>query len=273
MRLGPLFLVLVLAAGAAGPASAATPRILPHRAVYDIGLLRSEAGSGVAAAEGRMVFEVTGGACEGYSMRQRMVVRISDESGNLGLLDFRITTFESADGNSYSFDSTTTLNREIIEAIEGEARRLDGLIEVRLNEPAVKTVRIDGSALFPSQHMQALLDAALAERSFLAVDVYEGAGTGEASDAAAAAIGAVRHGNPPSILLRDTRHWPISVGYFDGGEQQAAGAGEELPSYQLSYKLYENGVTNDLVMDFGDYALTGSLEELEALAGGECLPQ
>ena len=41
-----------------------------------------------------MVFEVTGSACEGYKMRQRMVVNIGDEEGNVGLLDFRITTFE-----------------------------------------------------------------------------------------------------------------------------------------------------------------------------------
>ena len=70
-----------------------------------------------------MVFEVTGSACDGYTMRQRMVVNIGDEDGNLGLLDFRITTFESGDGDVYSFNSRTTVNQEVVEAVEGEARR------------------------------------------------------------------------------------------------------------------------------------------------------
>ena len=82
-----------------------------------------EEGSGVSSADGRMVFEVTGSACEGYRMRQRMVVNIGDERRQSGLLDFRITTFESGDGDVYSFDSRTTVNQEVVEAVEGEARR------------------------------------------------------------------------------------------------------------------------------------------------------
>jgi hypothetical protein len=34
--------------------------------------------------------------------------------------------------------------------------------------------------------------------------------------------------------------------------------------------LYENGVTSDLVMDYGDYALLGSLQEIERLASPNC---
>ena len=111
MRLSNLSLLLVPAL-LAPPAAAQTAAplrniIVPHRAVYDITLARTDEGSGVAAANGRMVFEITGSACEGYTMRQRMVVNIGDEDGNLGLLDFRITTFESGDGDVYSFDSQT----------------------------------------------------------------------------------------------------------------------------------------------------------------------
>src|SRR4051812_26643226 len=78
--------------------------LAPHRAIYDITLARSEDGSGVSSAKGRMVFELTGSACAGYKMRQRMVVNIGDAEGKVGLLDFRITTFESADGGVYNFD-------------------------------------------------------------------------------------------------------------------------------------------------------------------------
>ena len=254
-------------------AFAQTPQALrniaPHRAVYDIGLARTEQGSGVSSAAGRMVFEVTGNTCDGYRTRQRMVVNIGDEEGNLGLLDFRITTFESGDGDRYTFDSRTSVNDELVDAVEGEARRLGESIEVSLTQPSEKVVRLSGGALFPNQHLQAIIGAALADRRFLSVDLYEGAGTGEASDEASAAIGAAGAASQEGPLRRGLRNWPVSVGYFDG-KAEATGLGEELPSYQMSFTLYENGVTNDLVMDYGDYALSGSLQEIEPLAVEDC---
>ena len=213
-----------------------------------------------------MVFEVTGSACDGYRMRQRMVVNIGDEEGNIGLLDFRISTFESGDGDLYNFDSRTTLNEEVVEAVEGEARRQRlqdrGQPEAADREDGRRST---AACCFPSQHMQAIIDAALANRNFLSADIYEGAGTGEASDAAAAAIGGAMPVGADSPLRGGVRHWPVSVGYFEPTKKAEDGLGEELPSYQMSFTLYENGVTNDLVMDYGDYALSGSLQTIEPL--------
>jgi hypothetical protein len=262
---------------AAQPAPALRDVIAPHRAVYEISLARTEEGSGVTAAAGRMVFEVTGSACHGYNMKQRMVVNIGDEEGNNGLLDFRITTFESGDGGLYSFDSRTTLNDEVVEAVKGEARRLgSGGVEVKLTEPSEKTVQLDGDTLFPSQHLQTILDAARADRKFVSADIYEGAGTGEETDAASAAIGKALQSGPQGPLRGGVRHWPISVGYFDTPDREdgvGANFGEQTPSYQLQFTLYENGVTNDLVMDYGKYALAGSLETIEPLEDPDCPPR
>ena len=244
--------------------------IVPHRAVYDIALARTDQGSGVSTASGRMVFEITGGACEGYKMRQRMVVNIGDEEGNLGLLDFRIRTFESAAGDFYSFDSRTTVNSDVVEAVEGEARRSGSSIEVQLKHPAKKTIELDGSTLFPGQHLQAILQAAAANRDFVAAEIYEGAGTGDASDQASASIGDAVQAGAGGPLQGGVRHWPVSVGYFDQRQDRPDALGEELPSYQMQFTLYENGVTNDLIMDYGDYALSGSLKSIEALDKADC---
>jgi len=266
---------LALASSTAAVLSAPTLHnsIAPHRAVYDISLKRTQEGSGVSSAKGRMVFEVTGSACDGYRMRQRMLVNIGDEEGNVGLLDFRISTFESGDGDLYNFDSRTTLNQEVVEEVEGEARRHGSKIKVSLTHPAKKTVELDSGVLFPSQHLQAIIDAALANRKVLSAKIYEGAGSGDASDAATAAIGGVM---PVGIepLRKGVRAWPVSVGYFEQAKQvddeRDDGLGEELPSYQMSFTLYENGVTNNLVMDYGKYALAGSLQTIEPLTKSEC---
>lgn len=263
--------VLLAASGAAAQIAAPLRDIIvPHRAVYDIDLARSDETSGVSSASGRMVFEITGSACLGYTMRQRMVINIGNDDGNMGRLDFQISTFESGEGDLYSFDSRTRLNQEVIEAVVGEARRLNSGIEVTLTEPSEKTVRLDDDTLFPSQHLQAILDAAASDRNFLAAELYEGAGTGEVSDAVTAAIGSAVSAGSEGTLRDGVRHWPVSVGYFDGDDGSEEVFGEEMPSYQMQFTLYENGVTNDLLMDYGDYALSGSLEQIEPLERPDC---
>ncbi len=47
-------------------------------------------------------------------------------------------------------------------------------------------------------------------------------------------------------------------------------SGDALPVYRMSFKLYENGVTRDLTMDYGDFALSGKLAELEVFDTAEC---
>jgi len=273
-RILHVLLAAPLAVFAAQANAQSAPRlrdiIVPHRAVYDIDLARADSGSGVSSARGRMVFEVTGSACVGYTMRQRMVVNIGDEEGNLGKLDFRISTFESGDGDVYSFDSRTSMNEEVVEAVEGEARRRGSTIEVKLKQPSAKTVSLDGGVLFPSQHLQEILDAARADRSFLTADIYEGVGTGESSDEATAAIGKADRGGDSVPFVGGIRHWPVSIGYFDVPGVAEEHTGEELPSYQMSFLLYENGVTSDLVMDYGDYALSGSLKNVVPLSTPDC---
>jgi hypothetical protein len=38
----------------------------------------------------------------------------------------------------------------------------------------------------------------------------------------------------------------------------------------MEFKLYENGITRDLTMDYGDFVLTGKLADLEVFKQGDC---
>ena len=63
--------------------------------------------------------------------------------------------------------------------------------------------------------MQAIIDAALANRKVLTANIYEGAGSGDASDAATAAIGGAMPVGVEAPLRKGVRAWPVSVGYFE----------------------------------------------------------
>src|SRR5688572_4217060 len=78
-------------------------RLSPHRAVYDLTLAKSGGSRSVEGAKGRIAFDFTGDACEGYVLNYRQVTVL--ESGETGARtsDLRTNTFESGDGRSLRF--------------------------------------------------------------------------------------------------------------------------------------------------------------------------
>ena len=55
--------------------------------------------------------------------------------------------------------------------------------------------------------------------------------------------------------------WPVTLSYFDPSE----GSGELLPVYELSFLLYENGISRRISMGYGDFSIVGKMTELELL--------
>ena len=64
--------------------------------------------------------------------------------------------------------------------------------------------------------------------------------------------------------LDEVASWPVSIGYFDAKE------GDLTPSYQIDFRLYENGVSRELLIDYGSFSVYGTLTALEYLKASEC---
>ena len=71
------------------PDDGGAPKLAPHRAVYDLALRDAATGSGIVGADGRIVYEATGNACEGYSVTYRFVSRLRLQNGATRLIDSR----------------------------------------------------------------------------------------------------------------------------------------------------------------------------------------
>ena len=66
--------------------------------------------------------------------------------------------------------------------------------------------------------------------------------------------------------LGDLASWPVSIGYFEPK------GGDLTPSYQIDFRLYANGVSRELLIDYGDFSIHGTLTSLEYLKPTECHP-
>ncbi len=273
-----LFLVLAFGAAHAGQAQALVAqepiKLVPHRAIYEMTLEDSRSASGITGIDGRMVFEFTGSECNGYSLNMRMVTQMTDSQGQTNLTDLRSATWEQGDGQKFRFQSTQYLNDKLGDITMGRAVRVtfDAAIQVKLSQPARAELTFGGQVLFPTQHSIALLEAAQKGDSLLQAQLYDGSEKGRKVYDTTAFIGKKKPaGADPKLEqvakdkgLGDLPSWPVSIGYFE------AKPGDLTPSYQIGFHLYANGVSRELLIDYGDFSIHGTLSSLEYLKAKKC---
>ena len=262
---------IVQAATAAEPVGLAA-----HRAVYEITLDKAKAGGGVSDLTGRMVYELTGSACEGYTQTMRFVTRMTSQEGEASINDLRSTTVEDVGTRNFKFSSSQYRDDQLTEQVTGDAKREAGEAptKVQLTKPKKQAMDVPASALFPVQHSIAMLAAARAGKSIFAADLYDGSEKGEKVYATTAVIGGRQApGKSPktpdvknSEMLDKLAAWPVSLSYFDKKSDKSDAA----PSYELAFLFFENGVSQRLFIDYGDFSIRGALKDLVFLDTPPC---
>ena len=66
--------------------------------------------------------------------------------------------------------------------------------------------------------------------------------------------------------LQGVDSWPMAISYFEAGKDKQ----DQTPAYELSFRYFENGVTSNLKIDYGSFAIKGELKELTFLDPGKC---
>ena len=273
-------LVVATLAAVASQAAAAEPvKFAPHRAVYDVTLARATPGSGVSDMSGRLVYELQGGECEGYTQSMRFVTKSSSSDGTEQVNDMRSTTFEEDAGRNLRFTTTQYRGDEqTAETTQGQAGRdgPGGKIKVELTQPEKKDLSLPSTVYFPIQHSIAMIAAARAGKNIFVADVYDGSEKGDKVSATNTVIGAAR-AQASDVLpapvtnfeqLKALKFWPIATSYFE--KDKSFDKKDGLPTYEMAAHFYENGVSTRLMMDYGDFTLKGDLTELTFLAAPPC---
>lgn len=263
------------AAGVIGLSSpAAATALIPHRAVYDLKLTKAEPSSGVTDMSGRLVFEFQGDSCTGYVVNLRWVNQVVDDDGTALVSDLRSSSWEAANGDAYDFSTTQYVGSKVTETTRGKAHRAgEKAVAIKLDAPEPKTVSFSGEAAFPTQHMRAVIAAARAGKRVFQMRLYDGSEGGDKIYDTTAVIGAAGKPRQQEAVARGVRElqglsaWPVTIAYFDPEEDRG---GEARPVYEYSFDLYENGVSDSLRLDYGDYELKGRMREIEFLPEAGC---
>jgi hypothetical protein len=271
-------LIAVLSLACAVPQAAlafAASKLVPHRAIYEMTLDQARSASGITGIDGRMVFEFTGSPCNGYSLNMRMVTEMTDSQGQTNLTDLRSSTWEQGDGKKFRFQSAQYLNDKLGDVTMGRAVRAapSETVKVNLSQPSRAELDLSGPIFFPTQHSIALIEKALSGQHVFQARIYDGSEKGLKVYETTSFIGKlVKPGSDETTLepaakdkkLGELPSWPVSIGYFEPKN------GDLTPSYQIDFRLYENGVSRNLLIDYGDFSIHGTLTSLEYLKAKTC---
>jgi len=252
-----------------GPASAeTTPVMAGHRAVYDLKLASSRGRRALESVRGRILYDFSGSACEGYALQFRQVSEINNGEGKVVLSDLRATTWEDGEGKSFRFNSENRVDQRVVDTVDGNATRESSDISVKLTKPKQKTLDLDVKIAFPTEHMRRIIEAAQAGKTLLELPVYDGSESGEKVFNTLTVIGREIPPNEKKpddaaadkTALAGLKRWPVNISYF---EQAAAKGGEQMPVYGIGFELYENGISRALMLDYGDFVVAGVMSLLE----------
>jgi len=249
------------------PAAAAT--LQAHRAYYDLEVKRLEAGNNISSVTGKLAYEITGSACDGYAINYRIANRIVYAEGGPQVIDSQMTSWESGDGLQLDITQKqyvdSKINSESRIKVKKDSATAPGKGLITTTDS--KEFELAPEAVFPTAYQAKLVDSAIKGVTRDITTIYEGSEE-EKAMRAISFIGPKKlaEGLPDGAGdLTKMAAWPVSISYYAQDAQD-----DEQPLYQASFLMLENGISTDLVLDYGSYSLSGKLTKLELLKSDTC---
>jgi hypothetical protein len=258
-RLSPAALILCFAAFVK-PAAGAD--VIPHHAVYELSL-KSGGHSEVSDVSGTLVYDLED-ACDGWAQSYRLDITMLYQTGEEVEFGMNVASWESKDGRRYRFFVKQLQGDQVTEEYRGDAELSvpGGPGTAHYTLPEEKTLELPAGTFFPTAHSLRVLEMmAHGDQIFWATlfDGSDGSGAlgvnaivSDRRDADAAA-------GRSWPLLAGSRFSNVQMAFFKSGDESA------LPESEQQLQMFDNGVTGELIFDYGDFKVLGTLKELKPL--------
>ena len=269
-----LFFILLLFFNMIKPCFAQEKPLSPvsHKAFYDLSLYETKGGAlSVVAATGKMSYEIRK-ACNAYETKTEISLGIGYEISGTDISFFKQKTTEGTDGCSFEFEVYSDKETQKSPDVAGAALCEKDKKKVTLTKPRAGEIVLPKTVLFPVRQTIDLLQAAKDGKKILSSYVYDGTKS-EALHFVSTLIGAA--GKPDFLntvkgdtaLLNGKSHW-FDMAFYNDLETGSANDG--APLYEAGVHYYENGVSDEVIQNFGEYKLRSKLVKITRLDDLPC---
>jgi hypothetical protein len=247
----------LLPVAASPPARAAT--FAAHRALYKL-TLDSGRASDVVAASGTMGYEVID-ACDGWAVRQRLQMTITNHDGQDIQMVSDYATWESKDGLSFRYHMKQTTDDAVTSQTDGEASltAAGGTGQAHYTVPSDMVKQLPAGTLFPMAHTAAILDGAEAGKRFLTLPLFDGTVDSGVQDSSVVVLKVDKPAANRFPALSSLASTRVRLAFFDRDPPS------QTPDYEVAMTYWMNGVADDLQMDFGDFTVDATMTEFTSL--------
>jgi outer membrane protein OmpA-like peptidoglycan-associated protein len=183
-------------------------------------------------------------------------------------------TIKLASGGAKSIATPTS--QDLAGPNKTPERRVDIVLEpnersgvAEFSKPEQTTIPLKPDTLFPTAHTLFLIERAQAGEQFVVRNVFDGTTVDDATMISAVIGPTLKPGLDPydkpiknTLLLRPG--WHVRLAFFPSESKS------EEPDYELSMRLLDNGVSQNMELDYGDYVVRAELEQIEPLPRPAC---
>ena len=257
----PFMLLAFLVAGATlhATSGAWALEFTPHRAYYKMQMIWSKPGTGIASIDGDLAAEWDQ-SCAGWTLTQKSLLNIYDPAGRKRVaLASTISTWESADGKEYRFKVRNATNGRDTDVIEGIARLPSGRSKkgwAQFEKPKKNRIELPPGTIFPTWHTIVVMREMPKAPTIVSKFVFDGL-TEQGVHEINAVVGRKIDGGSKRPELRGRAAWPVQLAFFKPKATTSA------PEYEIGMRLFDNGVGDNMVIDYGTFKVRAVLDRLE----------
>ena len=232
--------------------------LTPHRAFYEMRLGTTNQNSVVQAISGRSAFTLDR-ECNGWRSNEDYVIEFTSKEGKLDRIISRVESWESINGDMYSFDvnELSSFHKEKSFSGYAEIKSTGGGAYFSMEDDTKIELPVDTH--FPILHLKSILDSAESGKKILSASVFLGAKPDDALLATNTVIGVWKNEIAEDNMggFGEDGYWPVQTAYFKPKSATA------VPEYEIHYSMQPNGIVRQYVVDYGDFTIIADLLKLE----------
>lgn len=241
-----------------------------HKALYDITLVEKGSSSQIVNISGHMYYAVNR-TCDAWTTDHRFQIAYDYADSPAMVMTSDFSAYELNDGSSLSFNSRRNRNGEAVEEFSGQASTGQGEGMADYSLPSDLKMPLPPGTLFPMAHTIELLRQAKAGKKFYTATIFDGSDD-EGPVQVSAFIGkpvpaptAVAADSRIDPALRKRPGWKVRMAFFPLNDPEAEGA-----DYEMDALLLDNGVIDDMRIEYRDFTVTQDLTALEPMPNVNC---